>query len=98
MVNGPAALHVPGARSIAGRRRSHGRRALPLGTNLYPETWIIDKESVTRARFDGAREWSNAAVVQLVEQIRTGGYCEAQARDGRFVGKDAQVGKSINGG
>jgi peroxiredoxin len=69
-----------------------------FGTNLYPETWIIDKEGVIRARFDGAREWSNAAVVQLVEQIRTGGYCEAQARDGRFVGKDAQVCESINGG
>jgi peroxiredoxin len=25
------------------------------GTNLYPETWLIDKNGVIRARFDGAR-------------------------------------------
>jgi peroxiredoxin len=68
------------------------------GTSLFPETWIIDKNGVIRARFDGAREWSNAAVVQLVEQIRTGGYCEVQARDGKFVGKDAPICDSINGG
>jgi peroxiredoxin len=68
------------------------------GTTLYPETWIIDKEGVIRARFDGAREWAGAAVVQYVEQLRTGGYCEVQARDGRFVGKDAPLCDSINGG
>ncbi len=68
------------------------------GTTLYPETWIIDKNGVLRARFDGAREWSNAAVVQYVDQVRSGGYCEVQARDGKFVGKEAAVCESINGG
>jgi peroxiredoxin len=68
------------------------------GTTLYPETWIIDKNGVIRARFDGAREWSNAAVVQLVDQIRGGGYCPVQARDGKFVGDGARTCENINGG
>jgi len=68
------------------------------GTSLFPETWIIDKKGVIRARFDGAREWSNAAVVQMVDQIRGGGYCEIEARDGKLVGKQAQICDSISGG
>jgi peroxiredoxin len=69
-----------------------------FGTTLYPETWIIDKDGVIRARFDGAREWSNATVVELVDQIRSGGYCPAQAREGRFVGESARLCESLSGG
>jgi peroxiredoxin len=69
-----------------------------FGTSLYPETWIIDKNGVIRARFDGAREWSNAAVVQLVEQIRGGGYCPVQAKDGKFLGEGARLCDGITGG
>jgi peroxiredoxin len=69
-----------------------------FGTTLYPETWIIDKDGVIRARFDGAREWSNATVVELVDQIRAGGYCPAQAREGRFVGESARLCESLSGG
>jgi len=83
-----AVLVDPDAKHVGGK----------YGTSLYPETWIIDKNGVIRARFDGAREWSNAAVVQLVDQIRGGGYCEIQARDGKFVGKEAQVCETITGG
>lgn len=72
--------------------------ASKYGTNLYPETWIIDKNGVIRARFDGAREWSNAAVVEMIEQIRRGGFCEVQAKGGSFVGKEASVCESIAGG
>lgn len=68
------------------------------GTSLYPETWIIDKEGVIRARFDGAREWSNAAVVELVNQIRAGGYCPAEARNGKFVGEGARLCEGLSGG
>lgn len=68
------------------------------GTSLYPETWIIDKNGVIRARFDGAREWSSATVVQLVEQIRAGGYCPAQAREGKFVGDSARLCETVSGG
>jgi peroxiredoxin len=62
-----------------------------FGTKLYPETWIIDPRGVIRARFDGAREWSNAAVVKLVEQIRDGGYCPITIREGRASGEGARV-------
>ncbi|MDB4940534.1 MAG: Thiol:disulfide oxidoreductase related to ResA [Labilithrix sp.] len=83
-----AVLVDPDAQNVQGK----------YGTSLYPETWIIDKNGVVRARFDGAREWSDATVVQYVEQLRSGGYCEVQARDGRFVGKDSSLCESINGG
>ena len=69
-----------------------------FGTSLYPETWIIDKNGVIRARFDGAREWSSATVVELVNQIRGGGYCPAQARDGRFVGETTRLCENLTGG
>lgn len=69
-----------------------------FGTSLYPETWIIDKDGIIRARFDGAREWSSATVVQLVEQIRNGGYCPAQAREGKFIGDSVRLCESVTGG
>lgn len=69
-----------------------------FGTSLYPETWIIDKQGVIRARFDGAREWSSATVVQLIEQIRIGGYCPAQAREGKFIGDSARLCEMVTGG
>jgi peroxiredoxin len=69
-----------------------------FGTSLYPETWIIDKSGVIRARFDGAREWSSATVVELVNQIRGGGYCPAQARDGKFVGDSVRLCEGLSGG
>ena len=78
----------PDAKNVTGK----------YGTSLYPETWIVDKNGVIRARFDGAREWSSATVVQYVDQLRSGGYCEVQARDGKFVGKEASVCESLNGG
>ncbi len=46
-----------------------------FGTRLFPETWLIDKHGVVRARFDGGRDWTNAAVVELVDQLRDGTYC-----------------------
>jgi peroxiredoxin len=69
-----------------------------FGTTLYPETWIIDKSGVIRARFDGAREWSSATVVELVNQIRGGGYCPVEARDGKFIGEGARTCEGMTGG
>jgi peroxiredoxin len=37
------------------------------GTDLFPETWIIDPKGVIRARFDGARDWSGAAAFNVVQ-------------------------------
>lgn len=69
-----------------------------FGTSMYPETWILDKRGVVRARFDGTREWTNAAVVELVDQIRGGGFCPLEAREGRFLGDGARLCDSITGG
>lgn len=40
-----------------------------FGTRLYPETWLIDPEGVIRARVDGAREWTNPMVLDVVRMI-----------------------------
>jgi peroxiredoxin len=83
-----AVLMDPDAKMVKGK----------FGTSLYPETWIIDKSGVVRARFDGAREWSSATVVELVNQIRAGGYCPAQARDGKFVGESVRLCEGLSAG
>lgn len=46
-----------------------------FGTRLFPETWLIDKRGVIRARFDHAADWSNPVVVELIDQLRNGSYC-----------------------
>jgi hypothetical protein len=46
-----------------------------FGTNLFPETWFIDKRGVIRARFDGGRDWANPAILELIDQLRDGTYC-----------------------
>ena len=61
------------------------------GTHLFPETWLIDKRGVIRARFDGGRDWANAAVVELLDQLREGTYCPLQEDKARDKdGKDAE--------
>lgn len=67
------------------------------GTNLYPETWILDKHGVVRARFDGARDWSNAMVVELVDALRDDSYCPVEIREGKAVGEAAMVCEGFGG-
>jgi peroxiredoxin len=45
------------------------------GTHLFPETWIIDKRGVIRARFDGAKDWTNPLVVDFIDSLARGDYC-----------------------
>lgn len=40
-----------------------------FGTRLYPETWIIDPQGVIRVRVDGARDWSNALVLNAIDVL-----------------------------
>ncbi len=68
-----------------------------FGTRLFPETWLIDKRGVIRARFDGARAWNNPAVVELVDQIRNNGYCPISIRDGRPSGEGVRVCSEFGG-
>jgi hypothetical protein len=53
-----------------------------FGTTLFPETWIVDKRGVVRARFDGAKDWSNPVIVEYIDQLRGGGYCPLEITDG----------------
>ena len=38
-----------------------------LGTRQFPETWIIDRDGVIRLRVDGARDWSSALALDVLE-------------------------------
>jgi peroxiredoxin len=69
-----------------------------FGTHLVPETWIIDKRGIVRARFDGARQtdngaliWEDATVIELIDQIRTGEFCTAEFNAGLTRGQQAQT-------
>jgi peroxiredoxin len=77
----------PDAKIVAGK----------YGTHLYPETWIIDERGVIRARFDGAREWSSSAVIELIDEIRHGGYCPVDITDGKPSGEAQKTCKDIGG-
>ncbi len=59
-----------------------------FGTRLFPETWFIDKRGVIRARFDGAREWTNPLIVDYVDSLRRGDFCSVKV-DGRKLGGNA---------
>jgi peroxiredoxin len=59
-----------------------------FGTRLFPETWFIDKEGIIRARFDGAREWTNPLFVNFIDELRGGEYCPVKI-DGRALGGKA---------
>lgn len=60
-----------------------------FGTRLFPETWIIDPKGVIRARFDGARDWSDAAVINVGEMVSHPGGCPVEFYQGASKGKFA---------
>ncbi len=68
-----------------------------FGTHLFPETWIIDKSGVIRARFDGAREWGASSVVELVDEVRADTYCPITVRDGHAEGEAGRLCESFGG-
>jgi peroxiredoxin len=41
-----------------------------FGTSLYPETWIIDRDGIIRFRYDGALDWSDPLVLDVIELFR----------------------------
>jgi peroxiredoxin len=61
------------------------------GTTLYPETWIIDPSGVIRARFDGARDWSNAMVLDLIDSFARPVACGIDFDSGRASGPDSAI-------
>lgn len=61
------------------------------GTKLYPETWVIDKKGVIRARFDGARDWSSTLVLGLIDSLDRPATCPAEFESGVPTGRSAIV-------
>ncbi|HET9958158.1 MAG TPA: TlpA disulfide reductase family protein, partial [Polyangiaceae bacterium] len=61
------------------------------GTKLYPETWFIDPKGVIRARFDGARDWASALVVELAESLQRPYTCDVEFRGMKPAGDSAFV-------
>jgi peroxiredoxin len=68
-----------------------------FGTRLFPETWFIDKRGVIRARFDGAREWTNPLVVNYIDSLRAGDYCNAKIDGKSLAGQAAAVCNDMTG-
>ncbi len=62
-----------------------------FGTRLFPETWIIDGNGVIRARFDGARDWSEATVINVGEMVQRAGGCPVEFSKGAPRGKFAAL-------
>ncbi len=44
-----------------------------FGTKLFPETWVIDPDGIIRARFDGARDWSEPLAIEIGEMVKRPG-------------------------
>ncbi len=61
------------------------------GTHLFPETWIVDPKGVIRARFDGARDWSNAMILDLIETFQKAGACGVEFQGGVPTGPGAEI-------
>jgi peroxiredoxin len=61
------------------------------GTELFPETWIIDPKGVIRARFDGARDWSEAMWLDLIESFERPAPCEIEFESGKPTGPEAPI-------
>jgi peroxiredoxin len=68
------------------------------GTRLFPETWFIDKEGIIRARFDGAREWTNPLFVNFIDALRGGEYCPVKIDGPTLGGKAGRICEEMTGG
>lgn len=62
-----------------------------FGTKLFPESWIIDRNGVIRARFDGARDWSTALATDMLEVVDTGGSCPMDILGQNASGEGARL-------
>jgi peroxiredoxin len=48
------------------------------GTTLFPETWIIDRDGVIRARFDGAKDWASPLAIEVIGKVAAGSTCPTE--------------------
>jgi peroxiredoxin len=49
-----------------------------FGTRLFPETWIIDRDGIVRARFDGAKDWASPLAIEVIGKIAGAGTCQVE--------------------
>jgi peroxiredoxin len=56
--------------------------ATMYGTIRFPETWIIDRSGILRARFDGRRAWGAAEVLTLLDDMRDDEFCPVEINEG----------------
>lgn len=59
-----------------------GKLAAQYGTIRYPETWLIDRSGILRARFDGRRAWGSSEVLALVDDLRANAFCPVEINEG----------------
>lgn len=58
-----------------------------FGTKLFPETWLIDPSGTIRVRVDGARDWANPIVMDVIRMVsRPGGACSISFDAGKARG------------
>jgi peroxiredoxin len=67
------------------------------GTRLYPETWFIDKRGIIRARFDGAREWNSPLMVNYIDGLRGGDYCDVKIDRHALGGRAGKICDEMTG-
>jgi len=67
------------------------------GTSLFPETWFLDKRGVIRARFDGARDWTNPLVVNYIDALRAGDFCDVKIDGKSRAGRAAAICDEMTG-
>ena len=48
---------------------AEARTSLQYGTSKFPETYLVDGEGVLKLKFVGPRDWSDARVLALLEQL-----------------------------
>jgi peroxiredoxin len=82
-------LFDPGGKAITGAK---------YGTTQFPETYILDKHGIIRARFDGARDWSDASIIEFIDQLRHDGYCPIEIKEGTTTGEAAKLCEDPTGG
>jgi peroxiredoxin len=80
-------LFDPDSKTVAGK----------YGTHLFPETWLIDPRGVIRARFDGARDWTNPLVVNFIDSLRAGDYCPVSIEGKTLEGKAGRICEEMAG-
>jgi peroxiredoxin len=68
-----------------------------FGTSLFPETWILDKHGIVRARIDGnpaevrRMTWTDPIPLEVVEMVGRPGGCPVAFRDAKPVGEHTML-------